>query len=271
MNKKLRVLIAAVILVFAVSGCGPEAKTASQVLTETAQSSNNMKSLEAQGSMKMNVSAGGQDIDMNMGMDMAVFTDPYKIKMNMTIDLGGLGSQSSDVYLIQDGGKYYSYTNIAGQWYKMEMDQALFQKTIDSYDNSAYIDALTSSSESFEMEETEEDGKKVYKLEGVITGDALNKMVEATGVMNQLADAGIDTSIYDNTGDMKVTVYVDKETSNLYKISIDMKELMKNALETALSGTGEEIAVNDCVMEMIYKNYNSASDFELPKEAENAQ
>lgn len=272
MKKRLIALITVMLIVLSMAGCSSGKLDALKVLNNARKNCESAKNVESKALMNMGFLAAGQNVELKLNMDLAIFTEPYKAKVDVSMDLSGLGSQTTTSYFMEEDGKYFTYVNAAGTWYKQEMEAEKFKQTVNGYDSEAYISILAENADSFTIEEAEEDGKKLYKVEGTLAGDAMESMIEASGVKEQLASLGSDTSVYDDMGDMKVTLYVDKEKEVPYKITMDMKDIMTKALEASLSeaGSDEAVEVSNCTMEMIYTGFDTAEDFELPEEAKNA-
>lgn len=271
---KKRLMLLSVLLIIALAAMGCDGKdTAENVLAKAQENSQKVKSVTAKGTMNMKMTSQGQTVDMNYDMDMAAFSDPYKAKVDMTIDLGELGKQNSSVYLIPQDDKFYTYTQLDGAWYKQGMDKEVYEQSINGYNSTAYMDALVECKDSLTISEVDEDGKKCYKLEGTITGDAMKKMIEATNLKEQLSTTGADMSVYDNLGDLKIVAFVEKDNYQFYKLSIDMKEMMEKAMESVAKSfdSQQEVKIDGCTMDMEYTGYDNAEDFELPAEAKDAQ
>lgn len=275
MKKKIIALLLMMVMILSMSACGTKngKNSIGDVLTKAQENSNNAKNMDVTGTLKMTMSAEGETLDMNMDMNMAIFTDPYKAKIGMTLEMGALGTQSTEMYLITDADKYYTYILIDGAWYKQEMNKAAFESSVSGYNSTVYTDILAECEKDFTMSEVEENGKSLYKLEGKLTGESMKKMVEATGALDQLKDSGIDTSVasaYENAGDLKMVVYIYKDTYEFYKMSMDMKDMMESIMNSTSTDASGTVTVDNCTMDMEYTNINSATEFELPEEAKDA-
>lgn len=275
MKKKIIALLLMMVMILSMSACGTKngKNSIGDVLTKAQENSNNAKSMDVTGTMKITMSADGETLDMTTDMNMAIFTDPYKAKISMTLGMGVLGTQSTEMYLIPDEDKYYTYIQANNEWYKQEMNKSAFESSVSGYNSTVYTDILTECEKDFTMSEVEEDGKSLYKLEGKLTGESMKKLIEATGALDQLKDSGLDTSVasvYENAGDLKIVVYIQKDTYEFYKISMDMKEMMEGIMNNTSTDASKTVTIDNCTMDMEYTNINSATEFELPEEAKDA-
>lgn len=275
MKKKVTLLTLILVLAMSAIGCGVEKQDIGNVLSKSQESTKDVKSVSCTATMNMKMSSGEESMDVNYAMNMDMFSDPMKAKVGMTIDMGALGTTNTTLYMMANGDEFGTYTEMEGAWYKSTMDKAAFEEAVSAYDNSAYMDALAECEDSLKMSEVEESGKKYYKIEGTLTGDAIKKMMDSTNLKDQLSSLGseVDMSSLENMGGMTITALIEKEGYKPYKMTIDMKDMMKGIMESAMKAAGSEetVTVDNCVMDMEYVGFDSAEDFELPEEAKNAQ
>jgi predicted small lipoprotein YifL len=297
MKKKMISLIAVVVMVLSFAGCGADTSKdnagtgstkdtddkgvdAESVIADALAKASAAKSADVTSAMDLNIEAGGQKTEMKMTMDASMFSDPLKAKIDTTLDMGEQGTQKTESYMVNEDGKFTIYIGSdlgdgTVQWVKQEMEEALFTQAMEQYNSNAYLNELKSSVDSLKMEEIEEDGKNLYKIDGVLTGDSMEKALDASGMMNQLGalTGGGDTSILKDLGDLKITAYIDKDTTTLTKISMDLSDLLTKLMENIAKEAGQDAGEisTKCTMDTEYKSYDSSADFELPEEAKNAQ
>ena len=70
---------------------------------------NAVESMDATMYMEMDMSVMGQSIETDTKMDMSCFNDPVKVKADMTMSMGSLGSVSMSVYADATNGEYTIY------------------------------------------------------------------------------------------------------------------------------------------------------------------
>lgn len=274
MKRRILSLLMAVVMIYIMTGCGSNGTVdAAQVFAYSQEKAGAVKSVDAIASLKLSMSSGGENVDMDMDMKMSVFNDPIKAKVNMNMAMGELGSQNSDIYMISEDGKFYTYTGMDGTWYKQEMDQALFEQSISGYDSSAYLDALVECAENFTMEKVDEDGKKLYKVEGEVSGDSMQKIMDSMQGMDQLETLTQGDFSFTDMGSLSMTVYIDQGTYMIDKMSIDLTDMMQEVMASVMeeAGSDENVTINTYVMDIEYTSYDSSEDFDLPEEAKNAE
>lgn len=298
MSKLLALMMCLTLTVCSLAGC---AKSEKDVIKNSVSKINNAKNFEMESTMggKMTISVAGttQDVDMNMKMNATYFVDPMKVKSSATVTSAGV-STTTDSYMQKDGDNLVMYTKTAdGDWNKVEMENAasLMQSSGDmskqlSEDNTKYTkkDDQTENDKTYNVYEytvnAKENQDMMEELMSSVTGSISSVMDE-----EELKDL-VDT-IISNMGDIKMTIWFDSEEENIYKITYSMTDMVNKVLEgliskikeTAASSDSDDsvdlssaladakITVQDMNMTCVYKNVDSAADFEIPEEALNAQ
>lgn len=284
MKKRIISVVLMLVMLFTMGGCGKKTVSAGELLEKAYENSKSVTNMTAKYTMQMDMSSAGQSISSTTTGDITAFTDPYKVKMNMTMDMGELGSQDMEMYMAAEGENYYTYTGMSGVWYKQSMDKELFEKSLNSYNSELYLESFVKSKDSFTFTETTENDKELYQITGTLSGEALADMVNSTDILSQMESFGIDSSLYEDLEDLNITLYLDKESCSFYKMSLDMTKMMQEMMSKAMDSisdtvNGDDAAANasanvdisKCVMEMEYTGYNNAEDFEIPEEALNAE
>lgn len=282
MKKKITAILMLFVMLFTISGCKSNEDIGS-ILQKALENSQNASSVTSTNKITLGMSMGEESIDFTSSMDITLLGD--KAKIDTTIDFGdneyGLGPQTTQTYMANDGDKYYNYMNVGDTWYKEELDMSEFEKSMKGYDSEAYLDAIIQNEDNFSFTKVEEDGKKLYKLEGILTGDSLNTMLSSANVLTDLESLGIDSSLFSNLGDLNIVVYLDRETKNFYKLQLDMTEMMQQLMQKTMDSIASEsgeaaddtdtINISKCTLDTVYTGFNNAEEFDIPKEALDAE
>lgn len=258
-------------LCFSIVGCdGNRELTPEQIINKIEESTKDAKNFAATMSMDMEMSSGDESVDMSVSSDMKVITDPeYKAQITMNMDMGSLGAYDMDMYLGKEGDKYYTYTNMLDTWSKQEMDESLFNKTVEDYNQQMNFDIYLKNVDSFSKTGEEEiDGKNIIIIEGTVSGESLEEVIEQTQVLDQMGVEDIK-DMYKDLGDLPVKFWVDEETYIPSKIYIDMKDMMNSIMSNVMESQNstEELDISKCDMEMEYKSIGDVEDFDIPQEA----
>ena len=264
-------LSAALALSLAACGSGTEKSTGD--IATALEKINAVKSLEATMVMEMDMSLMGQSMETETAMNMVCFNDPMKLKADMTMDMGKLGSFTMNMYAAMDGDNYTVYINDGSAWSSETVDMSYLQQ----YDAQESMNLYLESGDDYTLDGTEEiNGSTANKFTGVIRGDALEEVLAASGATSSLESSVGDldlSELYSDLGDMPITVWVDQESGYPVRYAMDMTELMQGIMEKSMAAAGGEedisgmITMDKMSLVMDCFNFDNATDFEIPAEA----
>lgn len=264
-------LSAALALSLAACGSGTEKSTGD--IATALEKINAVKSLEATMVMEMDMSLMGQSMETETAMNMVCFNDPMKLKADMTMDMGKLGSFTMNMYAAMDGDNYTVYMNDGSAWSSETVDMSYLQQ----YDAQESMNLYLESGDDYTLDGTEEiNGSTANKFTGVIRGDALEEVLAASGATSSLESSVGDldlSELYSDLGDMPITVWVDQESGYPVRYAMDMTELMQGIMEKSMAAAGGEedisgmITMDKMSLVMDCFNFDNATDFEIPAEA----
>lgn len=256
-------------------------KSVGDILAGAQEKMKDVKSMAAKMTMEMDmdVEADGQKQSLQTvtNMDMVTFSDPLKLKIDTTMDMGEMGSNSAQIYAEMDkDGNYTMYMSDGKQW----QSQSVQLEDLGQYNAANNVKGYLNENYNFEVEGTEQvDGKNAYKLAGKVTGDDLKEVMLSSGALNSLSSMNIDSSqlegLMDGLGDIPIAMWVDEESSYVVKYDIDMSDVMNSLMSKLMESMGEQaaggsISVPKMRIEMTCSDYNEVKDFEIPKEAKKA-
>lgn len=275
MKKRLVAMMMMLVMVLSMAACGKKSELPTEpadIAKKANENANKVKNFECTGNATFDMEAAGQKVAGTITLKMATFLDPFKMKMDMTMDMGTQGKANMSMYFINEDDKYTSYTYMEmggnGTWTKQEITDT---KTIDSMKNGGVSNIAQDTERFKKVDSTDE---KTTTLQYTLTADDFKKALEAANVSNQLSALGMSANIFDGIPDTPITITVDNDTVMWKTFSFDMKDLVNTILTNVIKGLGAEkeakFKVNDFKFNMEYQNYDKATDFELPEEAKNA-
>lgn len=248
----------------------------------------NMKSvtnMEAQMimDMDMTISAEGQEeaVESNTTMDMVCFTDPLKIKMDMTVDVGEQGSTNTQVYVMpSENGTYNVYIYDGQSWKSQEVTESdMAASDLANYDARSSMLKYIGDGSKYTQEGTEQiDGGNAYKYSYVLTEEELKDQMKESGALNSVSQLGLDVSqvdsMLDGLGDVTAYVWIDEATMYPVKYEMDMTTVMDSLMKNMVEAMGDQaegvsMSVPEMKVVMTCSNFNNATDFTVPDEAQN--
>lgn len=275
-------------------GCGGTSVNDEEILTSALKSMNEASSFEMAAKMsgKMSVKMGGQSQEMDMSSEVkgTQFADPLKAKAVGTTKTAGT-SVDTESYVQKEDDKYVVYVKAAGVWSKMvlgDLDQAISASGMNSIEKQLKEDV----SKYTKKDDRKIDDKDYLVYEYTVSGEEIKEMMAGvssslgsimggqSGDMEQLLN-----DMVKDIGDMKMTILFDRETKSIYQIEYSMTDMMNKMMKSVMESIskmaeGEEGAdqlsdmsmeVSDMNMVITYSNIGSAAEFEIPKEALEAE
>lgn len=226
--------------------------------------------------MDMTISAQGQEqaVESITTMDMVCFTDPTKIKMDMTMDMGDLGSVTQNIYgEVAEDGTCTMYLYDGASW----QSQVVGVADLEQYDARSNILSVIDENVTYTLEGTEQvDGANAFKYSNVVKGDDMKETLRSSGALDSVSSLGLDSSqidsMLDGLGEMTEYIWIDEATLYPVKYEVDMTEVMDNLMVNLVTAMGEQaqgMSINVPKMKMIMtcSNFNNAADFTIPDEA----
>ncbi len=285
--KRVGVTLVAAMTALSIAGCSggtsaPEKKEMTvEEKVEAAQTAMaDVKSMDAVMTMEMGLAMDNgtqaQNLNMNTSMDVTSFTDPLKMKIDMNMDMGEMGSQAMTIYAEEtEDGKYMMYMTDGSQWASQEVPVETFAQYDAKDSMNMYLDGVTELKDSGTEKVNEKDA---FKIDGIIAGDALEETIKASGALDNLTqtlggqiDADALESMFKDLGNISVSVWLDAETNYPVKYSMDMTDVMDklytNLFSTVPGAENMSIHVEKMTIGMECSNYGNATDFEIPAEA----
>lgn len=273
---KIIPLLLAMVLMCVLTGCST--MSPQQQAEKALEAASGIKNSDFSIGIEMAMSAQGQDVNTNINMNGSYFTDPMKTKMEMSVDMGSLGSQTINMFIAAEGDKVKVYTNNSGEWIAQEMTLDQYSSSMKQADAKANMELFLKNAKNFKATGNEEiGGVKTVKLEGVITGDSIEEVIKESGALSGMdsmfsslgTDSDVAESMLKDMKDMNVTFWIDSANYYPVKYDIDMTDMIQKIMNNLIEslGTGQSIAltVSKYRMTMELSNINNATDFTLPE------
>ncbi|MFA9423515.1 MAG: stalk domain-containing protein [Sedimentibacter sp.] len=240
-----------------------------------------------------------QKMDMKMNMLMTMFTNPMKAKISADMVMNVMGQEMSqpvmNMYLTIDDNNYTTYVGVddkkgALTWMKSTVDDEMFSKLM-KYDE-ASMQANKELMEKYIKDVkyfgkyTDATGKTMLKMEYAMStdiykdmlGEYVEDMSASTNEQEVMTGEMLKGLVNGDLGDISIIVYIDETSGEIVRYEMDLGNMLSNIVDGMTSILGEipedqlEIIKGiKATMVMDVLNINSATDFEIPEEALNAQ
>ena len=270
LGKRAAALALGALLAVSMTACGNGAnkEESADQIKAAMEKINAVESMDATMYMEMDMSVMGQSIETDTKMDMSCFNDPVKLKADMTMSMGSLGSVSMSIYADATDGDYTIYMFDGSSW----TTQAADASQLGQYDAQQSMDLYLSSGAEYDHAGTEDiNGSTADKYTGIIRGDALAEVMKASGATSSMETTmGMDLEeLYSDLGDMPITVWIDQATGYPVRYYMNMTGVMQSMMKKALAGVegGDSLTMDKVEITMDCSNFNNVADFEIPAEA----
>lgn len=279
MKKKMTKWMAlglALVMLISLTACGGGSST-ENVMKAAQEALNEVTSMRYDMSMDMTLSAGGQTIESNTSGVIAYNAEPLAMEMKMTMDMGAQGQFDMFMYVSQEDDNLVMYMSDGTNWGKQTLADAAQLEQYNAQDSMGiYLENI----DSFQEAGTEQvNGSDAIKYEGVIANDALNEVMAASGMEEQLAQYGLTeeeaAAIYQDLGDLPVAIWIAKESNLPVKYEMDVTAMMQNIMTKMFENMDVatedmDFTVDNMFISMTLYDFNNVGEIEIPEEAKAA-
>lgn len=250
--------------------------TPEEVLKAASEKVAAAKSMSSEVIMDMKMASAGQTIQMTMTGAVEAIEEPMAMHMDMTMDMGAMGSMKMQMYMTEEEGAYQLYVGTddgsgATTWAAQSVPDADQMK---QYDTQANMELYLKSGSNFQENGTETiEGKETVRYDGVITNECFNEVFTSTGVLDQFSSLGVDAetaqSMLTDLGDLTISVWVEKESNLPVKYEMDMTAIMQSIMTKTMEAADstETITVESVYMTMLIHGIDNVESIEVPQEA----
>lgn len=250
------------------SGCSstPDGK---ELFKEVYEQSGNLKSMKMNINVAMKVKADMGDSTLKMGMDIEgdfeVSNDPMAGYGNLTMNMDMLGmkeTMTSEMYMMNDEDALYTYQNNNDEGWIVSKSTS-FDKTTKQapFDDKIfeYLDLKVKNGEKVNDQAT-------WQLDVTVKSDKLKDLMDDV----EEADSATDTLKGLEDMDITFTLFVDKETKQVLKISMDLKESLSEIIGKSLMDNvqveGYEFSFEELKFDIVFSKINEIDAIEIPDE-----
>ena len=282
--KKNVLIIGAISLILAFTGCGNtnsgEVSSAAaqkeinpqELLTSVSNKMAEVKSYEAVTDINFKVASQGQELNMDMDMNMKVINAP---SLTMQVDSKtkmAMGEETQNIdmamYLEPAEGGYTFYQNLDDAWYKTsiatEDEVANYIKapgnTVDEY--IGLSDGVT------QGEDETVNGVDCDKLLVNIPVSKLGELMNQMGSIGASAESMLGSIA--EAEDFAIEMLVSQEDETLVQVRMDLSDIMKNALKGQEGVEEKDLESIEFGMNMSFSNLEGVNEIVIPEEAKSA-
>ncbi|MGN0711346.1 MAG: DUF6612 family protein [Anaerovoracaceae bacterium] len=275
------------VLGLAACGGGSSSLTTEELMTAACENLESLSSMSYDIAMSMEMVSDGETVQMNTSGTADYITKPMKMKMDMTTDMGDLGSAGTTMYMVEEDEKISLYSGVAVDgdsmmWTKMILDDP---ELLTQYNAKESLNMYISNAESFKANGTEKiNGSSATRYDGIISEESMDEVMKSSGMLSQTSALGMSENevleMLTGLGDLSVSIWIDDEKCIPVQYEIDMTEMMQKlmnnligSMDDAEGDASQEMGLTftKVVMNMTLKNFDSVENFDIPAEALDAE
>lgn len=260
MKKAKRILVFAILAAMLLSLCG-----CGMFRTRVAKAAIKMSKLDSlhadvEMQIGMGISLLGQDVNADAaitgGAD--IQRDPERVYVNLMAEVAGF-EQNLLFYGVgrDDGFDVYSSVDSGDSWTKGSVENDDSSKSSKADGKSVFL-LLSDSAASFkEYGKEKVNGSDAIRYNGKITSDELRQALElanAKQALEESLDVELDDDVFEDLGDVPVSIWIDVKSDMIVRIEMDMSDVMQGLVpvlvDKAMEKTDIGIGVNTKVYEV---------------------
>lgn len=248
------------------AGSGTPTPDTEALLQKANGTMSQVESMSVTTERQMDVAFDGEITSTIIQSEIDTIAKPFKANVDVVVIRNGEVAQRYGTYAVENGEDIDTYSEMEGKW----VHEAGTMADISQYNIWMQKDLFLNHLSFFVVDGTEEiNGIQTTKISGVLTGEAMEKVLETSGI--DLIFGGLGWSLdelYTELKDMEelpVSLWISPD-GYLICYEFDMTDRMQAALDN-LSGTEENFqTIVKTKLRVTCSNFNEISDFEIPKE-----
>lgn len=264
-------LAAAAAMTLALTGCGGSgADTAEALLQQAKETMASVNSMASEMTMEMDMGMEGEVLETTTVATILTQQEPLRMQMKMAMQMDdGTEMEEMQVFALEEDGKLKTYLYSADTWY----EETLEMGELDQYNAEENMDLYLDNIENFKADGGEKiDGVETAKISGVITGEAMEEALAASGMESSAASMGVTEeqlkAMYGDLGDLPISLWID-EAGYVRKYEMDMTEMMQKIMDSSMEAMGmteADIAIDiaKTSITMVCGQFDQVGEIEIP-------
>ena len=273
MKKVVSLLLVVIMVASIFVGCSKTKVKNEDIAKTAAEAMQKLDSVEAEIKFNTTIDVEANGAQASVPVSLSGVLDSLKKDkaVYMKLDLEVMGQkQNMELYTFADDEKYTTYTK--------NSDSTKFVREIkDVGDSESNIGKLTEKLheliEKWKWEVKEE--KEFYTLSHTLSNEEIKELADTLNSMSDdseddlISDIAPSGSSFDikDLKDIKVELEIAKETYYINKVTIDLTDAIKGAMNSiaeAMLAEGGKVSVKDLIVEVVFSKFNSVNPIKAP-------
>ena len=263
-------LLAALVSLLSLAACTPPSPARELAMAQSRLAQ--VKSFRYDMDMDIQMTVGDAAISVATVCRAECVTDPLTLKMDINLEMSEVGSVDYIMYAAQTEDGYAAYMNMYGDWIREELDGL---GELEQYDVRANMDKYLSGFASVTEAGSEElNGAKATRYDCVVSGGAIDEIMDSSGAYTQLSLLGISgeqaREMLSGLGEMPYSIWIDAKSSLPVRYELDMSGIMAALVEKILRGSGDifpDVSLDRLTVSVTLSDFDAVEAIEIPAEA----
>lgn len=271
--KKAIIFLIWAVIVPVVAGCSNKLGKPDEIINTMQKNMEKAKNLEVDYKADLDMKMGESPLKMQVGTTMAYFKEPLKAKVEMTVNNDEKDTRDNmQMYFTKNKkNECYTYAYADKEWFSQKQKEETFQSELERYLTKFGIERYAGQKDTLKKTGEEKiNSKDTVVLEGKISGDLLENVLNAEETIAQFKSVLGEDGVVKDSDSASVRIWVDKKTILPVKISIDVAPVMKTIMESVAEKNKKKdvkVEINKYILELNFTSIGKAKNFEIPKEA----
>ena len=270
--KRILGLSLAALTILGAAACSQPPK---QDITQVAEKLQEAESFHYDMTMAMEMTIAGQPLSIATVASADQTMHPLAMKLNITTDMGEIGNSEKKMYMEETDGTFYVYTAVdqgdSVVWQRTEMKK---EEVLKQYDAQGELELYLSSAERFtEAGKDTVNGIQTTRYHGVIVGEDIAAVLEASGTLDGLGSLGVNediiASMWDTIGDLPVSIWVSDDNYPV-QYRMDMTEIMQALTAGMTDQLGISFGIGQTEISMTFSKFNEIEPIVMPESVPNS-
>lgn len=277
MKKRLVTSALAMLLVLSMVGCSSSKSNIpekpEEIISKARTNMESSKNFTATSTFAMGIDASGEAGEMTFTTKTTAFKSPFKMKSEVTADMGEGDAANSEMICDKEDAQYYVYSLYNDAWTKDKVEQTQVDAVAEKYKMPVDLDTYVKNPASLKITGVDKENKNLTVLEGTISGEDAVNVLGNSGVLTQLGLTTVPDEIATSIQPITIKIWVNNSSVIIEKFSVDMKTAMQSLIDAIAAEGNTDLGVSITKCETMIDNIvlNKAKDFKVAAEGVAAQ
>jgi len=258
--------LTAVCLLLCLCACGDSPR---QTLADALDKLAGLDSVSYSADVTLSMSAADWKLDAKSTCLADLTSSPAAVMLQVSTDLGRLGTEQYTAYAVPAGGVYSAYIRLPDGWVRQDLSGA---EALGQYDIRSEASLWASGLADVKKGGSEQLGaRRATRYDCTADAGTVDAVMSASGSYESLSVLGITREsaleLLSGLGEMTYSVWIDDEQGLPLRFDVDMTGIMDRFLKSLPGGMGESLSIDLLTVRVELSNFDAVEPIAIPPEA----